>query len=138
MHCTLCTAPGGNIAWQDARCRVVLIAEPGYPGYCRVIWNTHVAELSDLTDTERTHCMAVVTAVERVLRTALRPLKINVASLGNQVPHLHWHIIPRFADDPHFPEPIWGTRQRAGVSARSGSDPAALAAALVVALDQLG
>jgi diadenosine tetraphosphate (Ap4A) HIT family hydrolase len=42
----------------------------------------------------------------------LRPDKINLASLGNMVAHLHWHVIPRFADDPHFPQPIWGTRQR--------------------------
>ena len=136
MHCVLCTTPGGNIVWRDARCRVVLVDEPGYPGYCRVIWNTHVAEMSDLTATEQAQCMTVVVAVERVLRTALRPLKINIASLGNQVPHLHWHVIPRFADDPHFPEPIWGARQRAGAGI-CGGDPAALAAALVVALDQL-
>ena len=36
----------------------------------------------------------------------------NLASLGNLVPHLHWHVIPRFASDSHYPQPIWGTRQR--------------------------
>jgi diadenosine tetraphosphate (Ap4A) HIT family hydrolase len=93
--------------------------------------------MSDLTDTDRIHCMHVVTVVERVLRTALRPLKINMASLGNKVAHVHWHIIPRFADDPHFPEPIWGARQRTGTNNRSGSDPTRLAAALAAALDAL-
>jgi hypothetical protein len=38
--------------------------------------------------------------------------KVNLASLGNQVPHLHWHVIPRFKDDPHFPFAIWGRKMR--------------------------
>ena len=50
--------------------------------------------------------------VERVLREQLRPTKINLASLGNMVPHLHWHVIARFDWDSHFPQPIWGTAQR--------------------------
>jgi len=45
--------------------------------------------------------------VELALRDVLTPVKINVASLGNMVPHLHWHVIPRFADDAHFPNPVW-------------------------------
>ena len=137
LNCELCATPGGPVLWQDARCRVILVEEEGYPGYCRVIWNTHVAEMSDLDDTERGHCMAVVFAVERVLRAAMRPLKINIASLGNKVTHVHWHVIPRFRDDPHFPEPIWGVRQRAGVAQRSGAEPAALAAALAAALQNI-
>ncbi|GAB3263890.1 hypothetical protein GCM10027296_39740 [Chitinimonas naiadis] len=51
--------------------------------------------------------MNAVWAVEEVLRHELQPDKINLASLGNVVPHLHWHIIPRWRDDPHFPSPIW-------------------------------
>jgi diadenosine tetraphosphate (Ap4A) HIT family hydrolase len=43
----------------------------------------------------------------------LDPLKINLASFGNMTPHLHWHVIPRWADDAHFPQPVWGPRQRA-------------------------
>ena len=81
--------------------------------------------------------MAVVFAVERVLRAAMRPLKINIASLGNKVTHVHWHVIPRFRDDPHFPESIWGVRQRAGVARRGGAAPAALAAALAAALKNI-
>lgn len=137
MKCELCVTPGGPVLWQDAQCCVVLVEEPGYPGFCRVIWNAHVAEMSDLNDKERAHCMTVVFAVERVLRTAMQPLKINVASLGNKVAHVHWHVIPRFRDDPHFPEPIWGARQRAGVAQRSGADPAALAAVLSAVLKNL-
>jgi diadenosine tetraphosphate (Ap4A) HIT family hydrolase len=56
--------------------------------------------------------MRVVFAVEAALRGLMRPDKINLASLGNLVPHLHWHVIPRFGDDPHFPAPIWAAPRR--------------------------
>ena len=136
MTCELCATPGGTVLWQDARCRVVHVDEPGYPGFCRVIWNAHIREMSDLDTADREHCMRVVFAVERVLRAAMRPDKINLASLGNMVAHLHWHVIPRFADDPHFPQPIWAVHQRPGVAVRRGADPAELALALAAELKQ--
>lgn len=134
MTCELCAAPSGTVLWQDARCRVIHVEEPGYPGFCRVIWNTHIREMSDLNATDREHCMRVVFAVERVLRAAMHPDKINLASLGNMVAHLHWHVIPRFSDDPHFPQPIWGLRQRPGADTRAGADPEELAQALATDL----
>ena len=107
MTCELCEHSGGEVLWQDACCRVVLPDEAGYPGFVRVISQQHVKEMTDLAESERNHLMRVVFAVERVLRDQLAPVKINVASLGNAVPHVHWHVIPRYADDPHFPQPIW-------------------------------
>src|SRR6188768_2090818 len=112
MNCELCATVGGQLLWNDNHCRVVLIDEPGYAGYCRVIWNAHVAEMTDLADADRTHCLRVVLTTEAVLRELLSPHKVNLASLGNFTPHLHWHVIPRFRDDPHFPQAIWGPRQR--------------------------
>jgi diadenosine tetraphosphate (Ap4A) HIT family hydrolase len=53
-----------------------------------------------------------VYAVESALRARLTPTKMNLAALGNATPHLHWHVVPRFADDTHFPQPVWGPRQR--------------------------
>ena len=110
--CELCTQAGGKVLWHDKRCRVVLIADPDYAGYCRVIWNAHVQEMTDLTSVDRRHCMRVVLAVERVLRNVLQPHKINLASFGNMTPHLHWHVIPRNQSDAHFPDAIWGKKQR--------------------------
>ncbi|MEQ1775204.1 MAG: HIT family protein [Burkholderiales bacterium] len=112
MTCELCSTVGGRLLWEDNRCRAVLIDEPGYTGYCRVIWKAHVAEMTDLADADRTHCMRVVLATESALRELLLPHKVNLASLGNFTPHLHWHVIPRFRDDPHFPQAIWGSHQR--------------------------
>jgi diadenosine tetraphosphate (Ap4A) HIT family hydrolase len=45
--------------------------------------------------------------VEAALRICLQPEKVNLASLGNMTPHLHWHVIPRRSGDPTFPQPIW-------------------------------
>jgi diadenosine tetraphosphate (Ap4A) HIT family hydrolase len=114
--CPLCAAAGEDVLWQDARCRVILAGDVDYPGFCRVIWRQHVREMSDLAPAEREHFMVVVYRVERALRALMAPDKINLASLGNQVPHLHWHVIPRFADDAHFPDPVWAARRRAGVT----------------------
>ena len=112
MKCELCEEEGGELVWRDTRCRVVLVSEPDYPGFCRAIWNEHVKEMTDLDGAERTHFMNVVFAAESALREAARPDKINLASLGNMTAHLHWHVIPRFRDDPHFPNPIWGAQRR--------------------------
>ena len=71
--------------------------------------------MTDLSATERERLMRAVFAVEGVLRELAAPDKINLASLGNAVPHLHWHVIPRWHDDSHFPQPIWAQAERAGV-----------------------
>ena len=132
--CELCSQTGGEVLWQDAACRVVLVADPDYAGYCRVIWRMHVREMTDLAQAERQHCMRVVCAVEQALRTVLKPHKINLASFGNMAPHLHWHVIPRFEDDPHFPNSVWGERQRQGRPARNAADLAAKLRAALAAL----
>ena len=114
MTCPLCTGPGGRILWRDNFCRVVLADEPDYPAFCRVILNAHVKEMSDLDTASRRRLMDVVHAVETALRALLDPDKINLASLGNVVPHVHWHVIPRYADDAHFPDPVWAAPRRTG------------------------
>lgn len=135
MTCELCTRTGGELLWQDERCRVVHVGERGYPGFCRVIWEAHVKEMTDLSEDDRLHLMGVVFAVESVVREQLEPVKMNLASLGNAVPHLHWHVVPRFADDPHYPRPIWGPPLRVPDEDARQASTAALAAALAAALD---
>jgi diadenosine tetraphosphate (Ap4A) HIT family hydrolase len=110
--CPLCHPEKETVLWQDTRCRVILLDDPDYPGFCRVVWREHVKEMTDLAESDRMHCISIVFAVERVLRESLHPDKINLASLGNQVPHLHWHVIPRFTGDAHFPDPVWAARRR--------------------------
>jgi len=109
--CELCQQQGDVIV-QTADWRVVLANDNHYPGFCRVIWNRHVKEMTDLTSSERAVLMETVWQVEAVIRDVMQPHKMNVASLGNVVPHLHWHVIPRYSDDMHFPNPIWGKVER--------------------------
>lgn len=110
--CPLCVPAGEDCVWSNDELRVILVPEPDYAGFCRVIWRAHVAEMTDLDTDARARLMAAVWAVESAVRATLKPDKINLASLGNQVPHLHWHVIPRFRADAHFPDPIWAARRR--------------------------
>lgn len=116
--CELCATPGGEILWESPTCRVIRVDDPNYPGFCRVIWNAHAREMTDLEPAQQQHLMSVVFAAETVVRRLFAPDKINLASFGNMVPHLHWHVIPRWQDDRHFPEPIWGATQRQGSFSR--------------------
>ena len=109
-NCELCVQAGGKIVWKDDFARVVLVADSDHPGFCRVIVNDHVREMTDLEGAARDRLMRIVYEVERALRDLLAPEKVNLASLGNVVPHLHWHVIPRYRDDPHFPNPVWAGR----------------------------
>lgn len=110
--CELCETDGGQLIISNERLRVVLVDDPAFPGFARVIWNDHAREMTDLPARDRERLLAAVFAVEAALRAVLAPAKVNLASLGNVTPHVHWHVIPRFADDSHFPQPVWGTRQR--------------------------
>ncbi|MDI6750315.1 MAG: HIT family protein [Pseudomonadota bacterium] len=115
VSCELCQSPGGELLWQDELCRVIRVGGAegeAFPGFCRVVWRAHVAEMSDLPAADRQHLLAVVLATERAVREIMHPDKINLASLGNVVPHLHWHVIPRWRDDSHFPAPIWAAARR--------------------------
>ena len=118
MICDLCEQTGGELLWQNSRCRIVLVNDADYPGFCQVIWQNHVREMTDLSSEDGAHFMSVVFIVEEALREIMNPDKMNLASLGNMTPHLHWHVIPRFSDDRHFPNPIWGAVTRSDVVRR--------------------
>jgi diadenosine tetraphosphate (Ap4A) HIT family hydrolase len=110
--CPLCATDGGALIFQGGKYRVIRASEAGFPAFYRVVWTQHVAEFSDLSTDDRALCMAVVNEVELALREHLQPTKINLAALGNVVPHLHWHVIARFDWDTHFPAPVWSAGQR--------------------------
>ncbi len=100
--------------WQDDFCRVVMLNDADYPAYCRVELLEHVKEMTDLTPLQRAKMMKTVFAVELALREVTHADKINLASLGNKTPHVHWHVIPRFEHDKHFPNSHWGEALRKG------------------------
>lgn len=97
---------------QAAKFRVIHAEEAGFPAFYRVVWTDHVPEWSDLSPDDRLLCMEAVAVVEQCLREVLAPAKMNLAALGNMVPHLHWHVIARFDWDSRFPSPVWAAAQR--------------------------
>ena len=110
--CPLCEADGELLIFKNDQFRVIRAVEADFPAFYRVVWNAHVAEFSSLSPDERHACMNAVVAVEQVLREHLQPTKINLAALGNAVPHLHWHVVGRFDWDSHFPGSVWAAPQR--------------------------
>jgi len=113
MTCPICTADNEDILLRTPNLRVIAVHnEASAPAFCRVIWNDHIAEMTDLSATERAEIMEMVYKVEAAMRQVFRPAKINLASLGNVVPHLHWHVIARFENDANFPAPIWAAPVR--------------------------
>lgn len=111
-RCVLCHEVGGRLLWESDLVRVINADDAHYPAFTRVIYQSHVQEMSDLNPTQRHELMDYVYLVEEVQRDILQPTKINLAQFGTMVPHLHWHIIPRFQNDPHYPDAIWANIKR--------------------------
>jgi len=106
--CVFCAAKREQVIYRNDLCRVILVDSPYYPGYVQVVTNQHIKEVSDLSTAHALKIFALVLNLEQQIRQLYNPDKINIASLGNVVAHVHFHIIPRYAQDRHFPNPIWG------------------------------
>jgi diadenosine tetraphosphate (Ap4A) HIT family hydrolase len=118
--CPLCHGDGGQVIWRDDALRIVRVVgaeAEDFPGFYRVIWQAHVAEWTDLSEVDQARCLRAINVTERAVREHLHPTKVNLASLGNVVPHLHWHVMARYDWDSRFPAPIWAPAQRVAPSA---------------------
>lgn len=120
--CPLCQTPGGTVLWQNQYLRVIDACDQLYPGFTRVIWMAHVVEMTDLSAAEQAELLRVVLLVEQVQRAELKPDKVNLAAFGNVVPHLHWHVIPRWQDDPHFPQAVWAALPHADLKTQAAQE----------------
>ena len=78
-----------------------------YRGYCLLLAKQHVTELHMMPRGEAHEVLDEILAVGRALAEVLKPLKLNYECLGNQEPHVHWHIFPRYVDDPMRSAPVW-------------------------------
>jgi diadenosine tetraphosphate (Ap4A) HIT family hydrolase len=78
-----------------------------YHGYCIVVARTHARELYELENDERRAYVDEMCLLARAIAGCFRPVKMNYELLGNQVPHLHWHLFPRYRDDPQALHPVW-------------------------------
>ncbi|MDD4885304.1 MAG: HIT family protein [Thiomonas sp.] len=124
--CPLCQTDGGIVVWRGADFRLIHAEDALLPAFYRVVWTAHVAEFSDLSALQRLSCMDAVALAEQTLRTQLQPDKINLASLGNVVPHLHWHVIARWRWDAYWPQSAWSAPQREADAPRLRAIRAAL------------
>lgn len=115
-NCPLCENVGGILVYSTKYWRVVRVSDEqaarGVPAFWRLIGQNHIAELSDLPTVAQNQLTPALIAIEKEIRQTLHPKKINIASLGNMTPHLHWHIVARFENDPWWPAPIWAAENR--------------------------
>jgi diadenosine tetraphosphate (Ap4A) HIT family hydrolase len=86
---------------------VILNRDQFFPGYTLLFTKVHATELFHLDRDVRAALMEEVSAVAQALFSVYAPAKINYELLGNMVPHIHWHIVPRFASETLWPRPIW-------------------------------
>ncbi len=69
-------------------------------------------EMSEVPSNIKLEIYALLDIIEKEMLDYYHPKKINIASFGNYMPHVHWHIMARFEEDAYYPEPMWGTKQR--------------------------
>ena len=110
MTCKVCA---GEWPWKAQKIAELelsvayLFEDQFFPGWTVVVLRRHATELYELTRSERSQLIEEVSAVATALAMAFEPVKINYELLGNQVPHIHWHLIPRLESDPAPKEPVW-------------------------------
>jgi diadenosine tetraphosphate (Ap4A) HIT family hydrolase len=105
--------PGDEVVGQFAHSVALLGPWQFYHGYCILVARTHATELSQLSPDERHAYFEEMCRLARAIELSFKPHKLNYELLGNQVPHLHWHLFPRRLDDPEMLKPVWLALDRA-------------------------
>jgi diadenosine tetraphosphate (Ap4A) HIT family hydrolase len=120
---------GDEVVWRFPNSVAMLGRWQGYAGYCVLAANVHARELFDLPDDGRRAYFDEMCLLARAIQKAFSPHKLNYELLGNQVPHLHWHVFPRYQGDPDLLSPVWkaidAAEQDAGkkTTLETGPDP---------------
>jgi diadenosine tetraphosphate (Ap4A) HIT family hydrolase len=113
MTCKICLAQWPLADHRIADCGLTvayLHEDQFFPGWTVLALKQHATELFQLSEEERRQVIEEVTRVARALADVFQPVKINYACLGNQLPHMHWHVVPRLRADPAPMEAIWGVK----------------------------
>ena len=108
--CTAClgTWPPPDYRIADCGLTVAYLFEDQYfPGWTVLVLKRHATELFHLAASERSQLIEEVSTVSHALFEIFHPVKMNYELLGNQLPHIHWHVIPRLPGDPALREPVW-------------------------------
>jgi diadenosine tetraphosphate (Ap4A) HIT family hydrolase len=110
---TLDGQPAPDVVWCFPHSVAFLGTWQYYHGYCVLVSRQHAAELSGLDARQRREYLDEMCLLAKAIEAAYRPHKLNYELLGNQVPHLHWHLFPRYVDDPERLKPVWLALDRA-------------------------
>jgi diadenosine tetraphosphate (Ap4A) HIT family hydrolase len=102
-----------EVVWRFPHSVALLGAWQFYQGYCILVSRRHAAELNELAPDERWAYLDEMCLLAQAVQTSYRPHKLNYELLGNQVPHLHWHVFPRYLDDPDRQRAVWLAIDRA-------------------------
>lgn len=99
-----------SIIYQDKLIRVEI--EQFEIPWLKIFTQEKIKEFSFCNKELRLYILEVLDIIEKIMIKEFDPCKINIASFGNYVPHVHFHIQARFENDSYFPEPTWGKKQR--------------------------
>ena len=80
--------------------------------WLKIFTQTPYQEMSQVPSEIRLEIYTLLDTIEKEMIAYFEPTKINIASFGNYMPHVHWHIMARFEKDSYYPEPMWGKKQR--------------------------
>jgi diadenosine tetraphosphate (Ap4A) HIT family hydrolase len=105
--------PASEVIWQYPNSVAFLGPWQYYQGYCILVARRHATELFQLTDEDRRAFLDEMSRLAKVIYDCFHPHKMNYELLGNQTPHLHWHLFPRYQNDPDLLQPPWIALQRA-------------------------
>ena len=109
----LADLPADEVVWPFPHSVALLGPWQYHTGYCVLVARSHATELHALPPAERHAFLDEMVTLARAIDTAFQPRKLNYELLGNQVPHLHWHLFPRSAADPDRLRPVWFALDRA-------------------------
>jgi diadenosine tetraphosphate (Ap4A) HIT family hydrolase len=112
MSCDLCqrleklkSEPGFIVEWEES---IWMLGDHQYfPGYTMLVSKNHCKEITDMPEVKAQKIFSELLLAHRVVENVFSPWKMNLCSLGNRVPHLHWHLFPRYESDPHRLDPVW-------------------------------
>lgn len=114
MNCSLCERVNATkegtypyLIHEFANSYLMLGEHQFFRGYCVLVSKGHFKEMTDMPPVMQTGMFQEMMTVSAVLQEQFRPAKMNMCSLGNVVPHVHWHFFPRYSDDPQFKDPPW-------------------------------
>ncbi len=101
-----------SIIYKNANIKIEI--EKSEIPWLKIFTQQPYKEMSEVPKVVKTEIYDLLDVIEKEMLSYYKPKKINIASFGNYMPHVHWHIMSRFEKDSYYPEPMWGTKQREG------------------------